>query len=156
MKFEQYSDKYKKQFEDAFVDYFIDDLGAPLPEEGVRTKVVSSFRELNAKGVAPTILAIDDEGGLAGFVIFQIDSEKSDWNDRPGWGFIRECHVNKGWRRRGVGTALVTIACNVMKQSGAAEAYLTTEKDFEFWEHAGFTRTGEQAPNGGEVLTKKL
>lgn len=156
MKFEQYTDQYQTQFEDMFVDYFVNDFGAPFPEEMIREKIVADFRSLNARGIAPTLLAIDDEGDVAGFVTFQVDSEDSDWNDRPGWGFIRETHVNRGWRRHGVGTALVGIACNVMKQSGATDVYLTTEGPFEFWENTGWKRSGEAAPNGGEILTKTL
>ncbi len=155
MQIERYNDKYKEQFKDAFVDYFVTDFGAPFDTEVIRGQICQSFLDLDQSDIAP-ILVATHEDQLVGFLSFQIDSEKSNWNERPGWGFLRELYVRRDLRRCGVGTALGQVALDVLAKSGATQCYLTTDSAFEFWESVGFTRTGEMAPNGSEMLERQL
>ena len=136
MEIELYAAPWREQFADMFIDYFIGDLSAPFPEAQIREEILPKFIALAESGVAPVLLAVHD-GKAIGFINFQIDSEASNWNERPGWGFIRELHVNKQWRRRGIGGALVTVATDSMREAGATQAYLTADRDFEFWEKLG-------------------
>lgn len=155
MQIELLSDRYLDQFKEMFVDYFVSDLKAPFAPEVIRDQIAPKPAEASAAGYAPVLLAVDGDRAV-GFIQFQIDSEESDWNDRPGWGFIRECYVRRDYRRRGVGTALVQTADASMREAGASRAYLTCEDNFAFWESMGWERTGQTAPNGGEVLELAL
>lgn len=151
MQIELYEDRHREQFSEMFVTYFVDDLSAPFPEETIRTEIVPKFTELSIKKVAPILIATH-EGEAVGFVNFQIDSPASNWNERPGWGMLREIYVRRDLRRRGLGTMLATIATRVMAESGATSAYLTADDGFAFWEAMGWTKTPEVAPNGGTVM----
>ena len=155
MQIELYDEQHRREFESMFVNYFTLDFHAPFPEEVIRNEVVPKYTDLSLRGVAPILMAFEGEEPI-GFINFQIDSEASNWNERPGWGMIRELHVAPTWRRQGLGSVLVDIASRVMKESGATRAYLTTEDTFEFWEALGWRRTDEIAPNGGTVMEKTL
>lgn len=156
MEMRLYDDSDNQNFQDSFVNYFVGDLNAPLPEQMIRDEIVPKYTDLSTRGIAPILLAIHDQQ-IVGFINFQIDSDKSNWNERPGWGMIRELHVDTQWRNQGIGTALVQVAVEAMRQSGAAEAYLTTEENvLDFWEHLGWRRTDAIAPNGGTIMEKTL
>lgn len=151
MQVELYQDHHDEQFADMFVSYFVNDFHAPFPEETIREAIVPRFVELSKRKVAPILIAFEDDVPL-GFVCFQIDSSASDWNERPGWGMLRELYVDQRWRRRGVGSVLATVAVRAMAESGATQAYLTTEDAFGFWESLGWQKTEAVAPNGGTVM----
>ena len=155
MEIELYDEAHRRQFEDLFVNYFTLDFHAPFSEAMIRSDIVPKYVDRSVRGVAPLLMAFED-GEPIGFINFQIDSEASNWNERPGWGMIRELHVAQAWRRRGVGSVLADIATRVMKESGATRAYLTTEDTFDFWEALGWEKTDEMAPNGGIVMEKTL
>ncbi|WP_099331662.1 GNAT family N-acetyltransferase [Actinomyces minihominis] len=155
MEIELYSEERHRAFSEMFLDYFLGDFKAPFSEEMIRDEIIPKYTELSKQNIAPILLAVE-EGDPIAFINFQIDSENSNWNERPGWGMIREIHVNPGFRRHGVGSVLVRIATRVMRGSGATHAYLTTEDTFEFWEKLGWKRTDSIAPNGGTIMEKDL
>lgn len=155
MQIEQFTANHRAAFEDMFVDYFVNDFGAPMTPDVIREQICPKLITSSERGISPLLIALQDDKPIA-FVSFQVDSEQSDWNDKPGWGFIRECYVRPELRGHGVGRILSDIACASLREAGATDAYLTTEDAFDFWEKAGWTRTGETAPNGGEVLTRSL
>lgn len=155
MQIELYEDRHRDEFTKMFVTYFVEDFHAPFPQETISNEIVPKFTELSVNQVAPILLAVEGDEPI-GFVNFQIDSPASNWNERPGWGMLREIYVKREFRRQGVGTVLATIATRVMRESGAKNAYLTTEDAFAFWEAMGWKKTEAMAPNGGSIMEINL
>ncbi len=47
--------------------------------------------------------------------MYQIDSPKSDWCQKEGFGFIREIYINEELRNQGLGKILVDYAERFLK-----------------------------------------
>ncbi len=63
------------------------------------------------------------------------------------WGHIRQLSVAPGWRRRGVGSALVARAVADAAEAGVRGVYLNARMSaVGLYERVGFVRTGEQFP----------
>ncbi len=158
MDYRQYSSGDLPAFSDLVTHYYLEDLGAPFSEEQVRATAVDQFSRLAQRGAAPIVLAVHEDTPV-GFVIFQIDSPGSDWNDRPGWGFVRELYVAPTFRGQGVGSTLLAIAAQVLSESGAQDAYaLATPDSLGFWERAGWAAQEAADTNtaGSIVVTTRL
>lgn len=69
-------------------------------------------------------IAVADEGGLCGFVIYQIDSIENEWCLREGLGTVRELYVTPAMRGRGIGSALLRYAEAQLKERGAQKFYI--------------------------------
>ena len=118
-------------------------------------KILAKIKDSLAQGDFWVYLA-REKGALCGFVIAQIDSEGKDWCKRPGWGFVRELYVLPGHRERGIAGKLVRRAEASLLQSGASQAYLTTDLT-GFWEAMGYANSGEvYEGNGGMIYTKSF
>lgn len=78
-----------------------------------------------------------------GFIIAQIDTPKSDWCKREGWGFIRECFVRPDFRRRGIARSLVSKVEKDIIDAGAKDIYLTSDEEaIAFWQSVGYLDSG--------------
>lgn len=85
---------------------------------------------------------IYEDGGLAGFAIYQIDETDNDWNLKEGWGNVREIYVSPSFRRRGLGKFLLYTAEMKLRESGAEKAYcLPYEKAESFFTACGYKKT---------------
>ena len=97
---------------------------------------------------------------IIGFIIYQIDSEKSDWNERSGHGFIREFYVNNQHRKQGVGTKLIQSAENNLKKMGAKNIYLTSSSEYyveDFYYGKGYKNEQKTSPkNHNTYFSKEL
>lgn len=69
------------------------------------------------QGVTFLALLFDGETAV-GFAQYQVDSPQSDWNERPGWGFLREWYVDAGHRGQGLGRVLAEHRCNHERRTG--------------------------------------
>jgi len=148
---------HKAALRHLLVQYFAglswDDPKDAIPPSYV-PKVLSLIAEMLARGDFWVYLA-REKSKLCGFVIAQVDGEDKDWCKRPGWGFIRELYVLPGHRGRGIAGKLVRRAEASMLQSGASQAYLTTDLA-GFWEAMGYKNTNEVYPGNGLTIYEKM
>lgn len=149
------TEETKTAAEDLFIAYShelgMDEQSDPrLTEKVLREKI---FRGLFVKkweegALFITLAAVGGEP--AGFAIYQIDAPESDWNKRPGWGFIREFYVSPRARRQGIGRALAEHAAKRLLEK-TDRLYLTGDEDegaLAFWKACGYRGTGEVNENG--------
>lgn len=142
-----------------FSDYFVDEMKFADDKE----KFCNFAKEFIVnQQYAEKIILIDlakfgEE--IAGFIIYQIDSERSDWCERPGVGFIREFYVAPAHRRKNLGSLLIKRADEMLKKMGANDVYLASAKDegvITFYEKNGYRKTGQQNEDGQEIMEKEL
>lgn len=136
---EELQKNYYNKFKELFYDYFVE-IGQNLTKEIVDTKIVD---ECILQEYEKSIIYIDviKEMDIVGFIIYQIDNEKSDWNKRPGFGFIREFYIEPKHRRQGYGNQLLKNAELCLKRLGIEYVYLTSdEKEYvkDFYLHNGY------------------
>ena len=147
---------YEKPLRDPFhkllSDYFTE-LDSGIPENIIREELTPLIERQLDSLVIHTALC-EENSILVGFVIYQIDSEKSDWCKRPGWGFIREFYIAPGFRHRGYGAAMATYAEEHLKQLGSSGLYLTSDTAVDFWVKCGYRNTHEICSNDLEIFTK--
>ena len=91
---------------------------------------------------------------FTGFSVYQIDSAKSDWCKRPGWGFIREFYVVPQYRKQGTGRLLADHTEAALRTMGAKQLYLTSTGGIPFWQSCGWDLTGELCSNEQYILEK--
>jgi GNAT superfamily N-acetyltransferase len=92
-----------------------------------------------------TIWAWDEDGAVQGF-------SAADPRD----GSICALFVHPFYERRGIGRALLPLACDVLKQSGHATAVLTTEagtRAERFYRTDGWTEVGRK--EDGQIIFQK-
>jgi len=123
------NENYYGWFKECFCHYFIKETKANLTKEYIIEKIVDAEISKGIKeGWCLIDLVICDDMPV-GFIIYQIDSEKSDWNERPGEGFVREFYISEAFRRKGLGSFLLDHVERVLKEMNAKEVYLTSSKD---------------------------
>lgn len=116
-----------EEFADMFVYYFINETGADDSPDKLKEGLVKMiFRQLEHKIVYVDVAKTDK---ICGFIIYQVDKPESDWNERPGWGLIREFYVAKEHRNKGIGTMLLTNAEKKLKRRGVKNIYLTSSEE---------------------------
>ena len=147
---------YEKPLRDPFhkllADYFAE-LDSEIPEKIIREELTPFIEGQLHKRIIRAVLC--EENGIPfGFAIYQIDSEKSDWCQRPGWGFIREFYIAPGFRHRGYGAAMATHVEEDLKKLGASGLYLTSDTAADFWTKCGYRNTHEICSNDLEIFTK--
>ncbi|HEX3076917.1 MAG TPA: GNAT family N-acetyltransferase [Lachnospiraceae bacterium] len=81
-------------------------------------------------------------GETVGFICYQIDTDKSDWCEREGWGFIKEIFINRTLRGKNYGVKLVYHAETKLYAKGVDHIYLTSDEAGEFWNLCGYRNTG--------------
>lgn len=153
-----YEETYRDALTELFINYWLIDLKIAEDEPRItptllKTRLVPHILGEVASGAVRADIALE-EGELIAFSLYQIDNPNSDWNHRPGWGFVREFCVAKEHRGKGVGKALAKHTEEQLLGMGAEKLYLTTHSASEFWSACGFTDTGEPESNGNTVFTK--
>ena len=149
-----YSDEYFDAFAQMVGTYFIEDLKEPLsnnPPIGMCKAMTQSVTD----GI--TYLDLLHLGGIPiGFIMYQVDSPKSNWCEKEGYGFIREMYLCKNYRKQGFGKILAAHAENELKKLSVPFIYLTSSND-NFWLSAGYAGTGEICEkNNNHVLIKQM
>lgn len=148
-----YDQALHEPFAALVADYFIRELESDIPEDIVRGKLMELILKQWEQQILHIAIALED-GSPVGFSIYQIDTPKSDWCKREGWGFIREFYVSPGHRKQGIGSALAEYSDIHLRQLGAAQIYLTSDNAIPFWLRCGYRDSGEQASNGLNILEK--
>lgn len=153
----EYDVSMREVFEKLFIDYSLNDLRMQeedprITPELLREKIVPLLLGTWERGAGSLALCFA-EGRCAGFVCYQVDSEKSDWCKRPGWGLIREFYIVPEFRRRGYGRILAAYAVKRLREQSAS-LYLTAHDDAAaaFWAACGFRKTGEINQNGTATM----
>ncbi len=151
-----YAPSMKELFLSLFFRYAREDLGDGHGEDILKNKIGDGvFLQNWERGINCIALAFVDSEP-AGFAIYQVDSEESDWCKRPGWGFIREFCVVPPCRRKGVGRALAAYAEKALAPE--TDRFYLTAHDRNaagFWTACGYRETGEIDKNGGSIMEKQ-
>lgn len=132
-------------FKNMFKIYFLNDFKCDLSEEDLN-KICSNIE----KQVLNSVVFLDLiklNQNFVGFIIYQIDSNKSDWCEKEGHGFIREIFISSKIRKLGFGKSLAENAEKKLFEFGVPQIYLTSDENYEFWIKLGYV-------NSGEVCTK--
>ena len=135
-------------------DYFLQDLNQPLnqnPPVNMCQRMIQSVTDQ-----ATYLDLLHQADTPIGFIMYQVDSPRSNWNEKEGHGFIREMYIHKDHRSQGHGQALATHAENALRRLSVPAIYLTSSKDgFAFWLRLGYTDTHEIcAQNNNPILIK--
>lgn len=147
IKIETLTPVYFSSFKELFCDYFIKDFQITMDRDTIQEKVVEDqIIKQFSKRVIDIDIATNMEV-MIGFIIYQIDTDKSDWNERPGEGFIREQYVCPHWRKKGIGSQLLHHAEEKLKQQGVRSVYLTSndnEGTQAFYQSNGYAPENKQ------------
>ncbi len=114
-------------FKDMFNSYFIE-IGHVVPKEILIVKLLDGLILEQYKNGIISIYVMKDEN-MYGFIIFQIDNDNSDWNKRPGWGFIREFYIIPTLRNKGLGSKMIKKVECLLKEKEVKNIYLTSNKN---------------------------
>lgn len=152
MTISQYEPSYHPQLETMLVDYFTE-LSAGIPETVIRGKILEMLLDEESRDILRIAIALKNDAPI-GFSIYQIDSPKSDWCKKEGWGSIREFYIHPNFRSRGLGTELAAWTDQELRKMGASHLYLTADDAIPFWQHCGYSKTNEFCSNELEILTK--
>ncbi len=120
------NEKEIDSFKDLFCDY-CDELGIKISKDILITKIIDGLFLKYYRNDVVFIKIIMDNSSVIGFIIYQVDNDKSDWNKRPGWGFIREFFVIPSYRNNGLGTIMLNIVEEHFKSMGIEKIYLTSD-----------------------------
>lgn len=128
-------------FKKVFGEYFLHDLKCELSDQDLEKICFGIDEQVTNKVVFLDLFKHNQE--LKGFVIYQIDTPKSDWCEKEGYGFIREMFISADVRKLGFGKKLAQHAENHLKQLGVSQFYLTCDENQEFWIKLGYVNTGD-------------
>lgn len=143
----------RKQILAALMADYMDELESGIPREIVLGKLADFIDRQCADRIIRLDLAMD-EACCIGFSVYQIDTEKSDWCKRPGWGFVREFYVIPECRKNGTGKVLASHTELQLRNMGAKALYLTSTDAVSFWEKCSWKLTEERCSNGQYILEK--
>ena len=138
----KFTDSYFDAFAQMVGVYFIEDLKEHLnynPPVGMCKAITQSVKD----GITYLDL-LHLDGIPIGFINYQIDSPKSDWCSKEGYGCIREMYIRKDHRKQDYGKILVAHAERELKKLSVPYIYLTAEcNTIDFWFGVGYANTGE-------------
>jgi GNAT superfamily N-acetyltransferase len=147
-----YSTQFTHTLSDLMTTYMAE-LDCGIPEDIIRGKLTDLIDHQCREKIIFADIAMDGQTA-AGFSVYQIDTEQSDWCKRPGWGFIREFYVVPECRKSGTGKALAAHTEQQLRSLGAKKMYLTSTDAVPFWEKCGWKLTEELCSNGQQILEK--
>lgn len=139
----QYVSTDFNQFVYMFGAYLRIDICLDISDEQLKDICLEIVNQIKNRIVFMDILLINNT--LVGFIIYQIDSLRSDWCEKEGYGFIRELYIVKNMRRNGLGKKIATYAENKLYQLGVEHIYLTTDNRKDFWINCGYLETEERS-----------
>lgn len=152
MTIQPYDKTKRTQLSDMMVAYMAE-LNCGIPEEIIRGKLADFIETQWQRGIIRIDLCMNGDD-CAGFTVYQIDREDSDWCKRPGWGFIREFYIAPSFRKTGMGRHLAQHTENALRTMGAEQLYLTSDGAIPFWRSCGWTLSQEVCSNGQTILEK--
>jgi ribosomal protein S18 acetylase RimI-like enzyme len=140
-------------FKEMFCAYFRNDFKIDISDDKAY-KICSKIAKASICGITSLdILQVNEKP--AGFIFYQIDSPRSDWCEREGWGFIRETYVSGKMRGKHLGTRLAAHAENILFANGAEDIYLTSDEAGGFWTACGYTKTDKVSAINHDPIYEK-
>ena len=137
----KFENRYYQDFVGLFCDYFALDLGEDAPTQVIKDKIIDAqvLKDFELGDTYLDLLILD--GVARGFIIYQIDSERSDWNKRTGFGFIRELYVDRNYRKCGYGSMLLKNAEDMLRGKTNGVYLTSDEKPYvkDFYIRNGYT-----------------
>lgn len=135
-------------FTEMFLDYFINDENVKYDVKLLEKNLIQNtiLKQYEKQVIFIDILKSNKK--CLGFIIYQIDSENSDWNEKPGQGFIREFYISPNYRRCGLGSYLLSNIENKLMALGVSKVYLTaSNKEYvkTFYIKNGYLGTNENS-----------
>lgn len=141
MEIRKYAESDCNAFRDMFSAYFLKDLKIDITAGELENICADIIRQA---GVGLQFLDLLIQNGVPkGFIIYQIDSPKSDWCEKEGYGFIREVYVEPEIRKQGLGRSLVSHAEEKLYELMVPHIYLTSDESGDFWQAMGYCESGE-------------
>ena len=129
-----------QDFTDMFTTYFRDDFEIEISDTGAKKLCEKITKEVLSNIMNLDLLIVDDKS--IGFINSQVDTPKSDWCEREGWGFIREMYIHKKYRGNGLGIKFVDYLEEAFHNRGVDKIYLTSDDSGKFWTACGYEESG--------------
>ena len=149
----KYSDSDYNSFKEMLGVCFPQDYNIQLTESQLERLCKDITQSVEAGITFLDFLILD--GNAIGFISYQIDSLKSDWCEKEGYGCIREMFVSADQRGKGYGRSLAIHAENELQKLSVPYVYLTTDDNKDFWTKIGYRDTGEICiKNDGSIFIK--
>jgi GNAT superfamily N-acetyltransferase len=124
------TEKFKEMFTSYYEELGCDDNCEHLLNEYVLCDLLAGLLYIDI---------IEEDGKVAGFVIYQKDEIDNDWNFSEGWGDIRELYISPLFRERGLGKFLLYTAEFKLKEKGITKTYcLPSENSIPFFLACGY------------------
>ncbi|WMM26799.1 GNAT family N-acetyltransferase [Tissierella sp. MB52-C2] len=144
-----------ESFVNMFNSYFLDDFQIKLQYSKIEEICFDIIERVKKQVIFLDLIKVNNKS--IGFIIYQIDSPKSDWCQKEGFGFIREIYIEKELRKQGLGKLLVAHAEQSLKDKNVEEVYLTSDNNAAFWNQCGYTLTHETGyRNEDPIYIKKV
>jgi len=140
-------------FIEMFCAYFRSDFKYEISDHEAE-ELCSEIAKQSLFGIIKLDLLIIDEK-ISGFICYQIDTHKSDWCEREGWGLIREIYIKHTLRGKGLGLKLVSHAEKNLYNKGVERIYLTSNEASGFWSSCGYKKTGKVSSINHEPIYEK-
>lgn len=126
-------------FRSLFIDYFNE-----LDCEDDPECTFDEFLLPDLENDAFSVAVAEEDGTVAGFVIYQIDELLNSWHFKDGLGDVRELFVAFKYRGRGIGSSLLKYAEEQLLKEGAEGVYVLPVEECEsYFLHRGYSDTGE-------------
>jgi GNAT superfamily N-acetyltransferase len=125
--------EFKKMFTSYYAELGCDDDCEHLLDEYILPDLLSGLLHIDI---------LEEDGTIAGFVIYQKDEIDNDWNFLEGWGNIRELYIKPDLRERGLGKFLLYTAEFKLKEMGITKAYcLPNDSSIPFFLSCGYAES---------------
>lgn len=143
------SDFSDSTFQTAFKQYF-SELGCSIRNwDGL-------FKEMNDEGDNAAFVRTTTDGKIIGFIQFKPMKFSSCFFEETR-GFIRELWVDREFRNKNHGAALVSLVEKYFIDNGIYTSILTADTAARFYEKRGYVKAfGCKAKNHGEAFIKRL
>ncbi|MCL1820034.1 MAG: GNAT family N-acetyltransferase [Oscillospiraceae bacterium] len=150
---QMYTSPHYNVFKDMLRPCFNKDYKIPLTEQQLN-ELCEEIVQLTEKQIAFLDLLFLD-GVAKGFVLYQVDTPKSDWCEKETWGCIREFYIDSDIRGKGFGKILALHTEDKLRELSVPHIYLTADYAVGFWIKIGYSDSGEICKrNDGRILVK--
>ena len=124
-------------------------------EQSVLDEFIKHLFSLVVKGQIRGCLLYQNDR-LAGFVLWMIDAEDSDFSELPGFGTFLEIGICPPFRAQGMGRRVVETVEEHIREQGTKNFYVSVYPAASgFWEQCGYRKTHKIDSNGLFIYVKE-